>query len=77
MADALDSKSSGGNSVWVQVPPPVPKILTNFRQKTSKRMSFCLFVPKNIILGLKNVFSQNSPTIWGLMAKYVDNLLSG
>ena len=24
MADALDSKSSGGNPMWVQVPPPVP-----------------------------------------------------
>ena len=25
MADALDSKSSMGNHVWVQVPPPAPR----------------------------------------------------
>jgi hypothetical protein len=25
MADALDAKSSKGNYVWVQAPPPVPK----------------------------------------------------
>ena len=25
MADAPDSKSGGGNIVWVQVPPPAPK----------------------------------------------------
>ena len=24
MADAQDSKSCGGNLVWVQVPPPAP-----------------------------------------------------
>ncbi len=25
MADAPDSKSGGGNIVWVQVPPPAPR----------------------------------------------------
>ncbi len=28
MADAPDSKSGDGNIVWVQVPPPAPKIRT-------------------------------------------------
>ena len=26
MADDADSKSVGGDTVWVQVPPPAPKI---------------------------------------------------
>ena len=25
LADALDSKSSGSDTVWVQLPPPAPK----------------------------------------------------
>ena len=27
LADALDSKSSGSDTVWVQLPPPAPKPL--------------------------------------------------
>ena len=38
MADALDSKSSMGNHVWVQVPPPV--LLKRKGLATNGRKSF-------------------------------------
>lgn len=31
MVDALDSKSSIGNYVWVRVPPSVPQLFTFYR----------------------------------------------
>ena len=30
LADALDSKSCGSDTVWVRFPPPAPKILTHW-----------------------------------------------
>ena len=30
MADALDSKSGAGNSVWVRLPPPAPLLFSIF-----------------------------------------------
>ena len=31
LADVTDSKSVGSNTVWVQLPPPAPKVIDNFR----------------------------------------------
>ena len=51
MADALDSKSSTGNSVWVQVPPPAPmtplrsqKVPPNFRPMLTKFLQITSFL---------------------------------
>lgn len=41
MADALDSKSSSSNTVWVQVPPPV--LETTKGLTTTGRESFFCF----------------------------------
>ena len=41
MADALDSKSGFSDEVWVQVPPPVPK-LNFFPGQLVYRVFLCL-----------------------------------
>ena len=46
MADALDSKSSMGNHVWVQLPPPVLRkalLEKNFRQRLFARLALSFF----------------------------------
>ena len=54
MADALDSKSSMGNHVWVQLPPPVlPKALS---EKNFRRRLFCLMT---LQVFATDRFSQN------------------
>ena len=47
LADALDSKSSGSDTVWVQLPPPAPK-WRFLGQKWLKNRFFLLFFAKNI-----------------------------
>ena len=55
MADAPDSKSGGGNIVWVQVPLPAFKQLNLYREisvcvlngkSTMSRFIFCVFLEK-------------------------------
>ena len=40
MADVTDSKSVGGNTVWVQVPPPAPKNSTDIVGAVLAKYSF-------------------------------------
>ena len=46
MADALDSKSSMGNHVWVQLPPPV--LLTTKGLVAMNRKSFFYSPPAHL-----------------------------
>jgi hypothetical protein len=43
MADALDSKSGVRKGVWVRLPPPVPLIIKDLRQKTASPFLLPMF----------------------------------
>ena len=57
MADATDSKSVVGNSVWVQVPPPVP----NFKKADCYTVGFLFlcFYQKIYVIALKIKLQKN------------------
>ena len=44
MVDVADSKSAGGDSVWVRVPPPAPPEMTGFF-RFGETQSFLIFTP--------------------------------
>ena len=44
MVDVADSKSAGGDSVWVRVPPPAPPEMTGFF-RFGETKSFLIFTP--------------------------------
>ena len=39
MVDVADSKSAGGDTVWVRAPPPVPSLSANFEDIASNAVS--------------------------------------
>lgn len=44
MADAPDSKSGGGDTVWVQVPPPAPLLSPHSRGDFYFAFVSCVFL---------------------------------
>ena len=73
MVDVADSKSAGGDTVWVRAPPPVPSWSANFDDIASnavssrlsglKRLKIFLFFPLMTItrlVGLEPLFSSIS-----------------
>lgn len=44
MADAPDSKSGGGDTVWVQVPPPAPLLSPHSRGDFYFTFVSCVFL---------------------------------
>ena len=50
MADDADSKSVGGNTVWVQVPPPAPKRKSVLERGRIFVLYYSFFTIKNKIV---------------------------